>query len=79
MHEQEYHVASHRAGISCPIPNSELGYYVPSQIPSWGTVYHFRACIGVFWAKIWDRGPGFGPLGHCRLSAVSNRGPKFEP
>ena len=44
------------------ILNSELGYHVPSQIPSWGIVYHPMACTGIFWAKIWDRGPGFGPL-----------------
>lgn len=55
-----------QAGVLCTIPNSELGYFVPSQ--------------GMYWdilAKIWDCGPGLGPLGHCRLLAVSNYGPKF--
>jgi hypothetical protein len=52
--------------ISCTIPHYELGCHVLSQIPSWGILYHPRARTGIFWAKIWDRGPGFGPLGHCR-------------
>jgi hypothetical protein len=56
------------AGISCTIPNSELGYCVPSQDKYWYIL-----------AKIWDGGPKFGLLGHCRRLAVSNRGPKFRP
>ena len=35
--------------IPCTIPNSELGYHVPSQVPSWGIVYHPRARTGIFW------------------------------
>ena len=29
-----------------------LIYHVPSQNSGWGTVYHPRACTGIFWAKI---------------------------
>jgi hypothetical protein len=39
------------------IPNCELGYYVPPQIPSCGIVFRPRACTGIFWAKIRDRDP----------------------
>jgi len=72
--ELGYHVPSYRcwyimyypklrARISCTIINSELGYFVPSQ--------------GMYWyilGQIRDRGPGFGPLAHCRLLISS-----FQP
>src|SRR5687768_5594711 len=32
-------LSKYRAGVPCTIPNSELGYHVLSQIPSWDIVY----------------------------------------
>jgi len=54
-----------------------LIYHVPSPIQSWGIVYHLMAYTSIFWAKICDRGPAFGPLWHCRQqfpTAVPNLG-----
>jgi len=48
--------------VPCTILNSELGYHVLSQIPNWGIVYYPGAYTSIFWAKIQDRCPGFGPL-----------------
>jgi len=67
--------------INCTIPNSELGYYVLSQILGWDIMYYLEYCAGMFctipWYVLVYSEPRFGdraaqdlsPLGPCRALA----------
>jgi hypothetical protein len=51
------------ASISCTIPKSELGYYIPPQ--------------SIYWYILGQNSGPRPKLEPCRLLPISNRGPKF--